>query len=109
MSTAGSVKIIGQPRIVGDTGKPFAVELYDEHGALLDLTGAAATFKLVDSAATVIIADLACTITASVVSYTPLTGHVATAGLFMGRFKVTLASTLILKVGHIQYEIAADI
>lgn len=96
-------------RIAGDTLEPFWFQAIDETGALLDLTSATATFKLVnDTTLAVVVNEASCTIVGSTVKYMPISADISTAGNFTGRFKLTLADATVGKVAY-GYEIASDI
>lgn len=96
--------------ILGQNSVPFAISVEDTDGSALDLTGATATFKLVDAETlAAVINEGACTISGSVVTYQPATGEITDAGDYFGRFTITLSDASVLKFGHYLYEFAEDI
>lgn len=110
MSTAAAAKIrVTDIRVVGDTFKPFWIQLVDETGAVLDLSGATATFKLIlESDQSVKVATTGCTIANNVISYTPVAIDVNTPGTYMAMFTTTFTNGAISRA-ILEYEIAANI
>lgn len=77
----------------GDTYPALTATLTDSVGAAVDLTGATVTFRMVDSAGTVVVAAGAVSITnaaAGEVSYSWQAGDVDTVGEFRGEFNAVL-------------------
>lgn len=111
MSTINASKVrCPDIRIVGDTEMLCAIELYDSDGTLLDLSGATATFSFRDADGTIVSSELTCTITGSVVAYGPTVSDavVSTVGTYIGRFKVTLADSTIMKLA-VEYQTVTDL
>ncbi len=83
---------------VGDT-RPWTIDCSTTDGytfTIPDFTGAQATFSMKDASGTVIINDapaviVAPTVTAAVLSYSPVAGDVDTAGKYKAEFHVTYA------------------
>lgn len=110
MSNSSAAKIrVTDIRVVGDTFKPFWIQLVDETGAVLDLGGCSATFKMIlESDQSEKIASSACTISNNVISYAPQPADVDTAGTYMGMFTTTFVSGAVSRA-ILEYEIAANI
>ena len=102
-----------EPRTAGDNARHFVARAYDEDTGLdVDLGGFVATFKLVTfDGATVIVNDLPCIVSAGsgLVTYIPAPADVATAGHYLGRFKLVGSDASVLLLGPVAYEICSDI